>query len=227
MRNIKMMTVDNIDEFLKCEWPLSASTNITEPKHKRGGGENNNTGRKKIKLSITMQALLSKNLQERFAALFEIKYPNGTMFAAEDLFGTSKIDQIIKKFGTFEGINGLRKTIGGQTIPGQLKALVTTINNFITGPLAQEQAVGLGATTNEARAKQQPKDQAATRAAKLLKDEEKRKQKEIEKQQEIKEQAIHLAMLIRLAGKEAEPRGVASIHRGRHTNASASGSGRD
>ncbi|KAI7938222.1 hypothetical protein MJO28_015142 [Puccinia striiformis f. sp. tritici] len=44
----------------------------------------------------------------------------------------------IPMFGTIDGLPALRKVAGGQTVPGQFEALYEAIEDFKSGPLANE-----------------------------------------------------------------------------------------
>ncbi|KAA1074287.1 ATP-dependent DNA helicase sgs1 [Puccinia graminis f. sp. tritici] len=230
IENIKDMTIDNVDDFIQREWPVRCVTTTPVIKRKQAGG-NGTSHMKRIKLSLPMQSILSERLNTTFGRLFDARYPKGSLMSATDLFGPDDIAFIVKKFGKIDGPGGLRKVIGGQMLDGQAEALYACILEFMQGPLAEE--------TNEkknqaALARKEKKLKTdAVRAAKLAVEaeeariakakQEELKRKEREKAEERKrlednrkaEERAHLAVLVRLAGEEAERRGVASIHRGR------------
>jgi hypothetical protein len=130
IRNIQSMTADNMDEFItKLDWP---SAPVIESKKRK-----NTTGamkKKKVKLSPSLQALLTDQLLSDFGALFKKTYSKRMLFSAGDLFGKPQVEAIIKGFGRFEGTGSLRKAIGGQMIPGQLEVLEKSIAEFTSGP---------------------------------------------------------------------------------------------
>jgi hypothetical protein len=115
-------------------------------------------------------------------------------------------------------------------IVGQTEALHQVIRDFIAGPLAKEQADRvLQAKQNkqdkkrirdEERSRRLAIENEVARLAKEARDEEKRLERERNEAQRLldvakkEEERAHLAILIRLAGEEAERRGVESIHRG-------------
>ncbi|KAA1139300.1 ATP-dependent DNA helicase sgs1 [Puccinia graminis f. sp. tritici] len=227
MDNIKKMREDNIDKMITQEWPPRAKTTISVKKRKRNGA----TGLKLIKLSLAMKSILSEQLAQCFGQIFDNKYPRGSLMCAADLFGKTEVDLIIKKFGKFEGIIGLRKVIGGQMIKGQVEALDKVIQEFIAGPLAEEQEIWAQESKqsrqekkricDEERNQRLAEEAEVARVAREAKEEVKRLEKEkvearrlLEVAKKNKERA-ELAILIKLAGEEAERRGVESIHRGR------------
>ncbi|KNE89222.1 hypothetical protein PSTG_17319 [Puccinia striiformis f. sp. tritici PST-78] len=119
----------------------------------------------------------------------------------------------------------LRKVAGGQTVPGQFEALYEAIEDFKSGPLANEELVRIEKETAlHAVAMAEETEQAEVQAReKVTLDESKRIETEksdtrlrIENDWK-KEQQAHLKILIRRAGEEAERRGVQSIHRGRYS----------
>ncbi|KAA1115002.1 ATP-dependent DNA helicase sgs1 [Puccinia graminis f. sp. tritici] len=230
MNNIKKLREDNIDEMIKQEWPPQAETTISVNKRKRGGAVPG-SGLKLIKLSKPMQSILSNQLTECFGKIYDMRYPRGSLFTAADLFGSPKVELIIKKFGKFEGIRGLRKVIGGEMIVGQTEALHKVIRDFIAGPLAKEQADRVLQSKQNKQDKKRIRDEERSRRlaienevarlAKEARDEEKRLERERNEAHRLldvakkEEERAHLAILIRLAGEEAERRGVESNHRGR------------
>ncbi|KAA1079242.1 ATP-dependent DNA helicase sgs1 [Puccinia graminis f. sp. tritici] len=230
MNNIKKLREDNIDEMIKQEWPPQAETTISVNKRKRGGAVPG-SGLKLIKLSKPMQSILSNQLTECFGKIYDMRYPRGSLFTAADLFGSPEVELIIKKFGKFEGIRGLRKVIGGEMIVGQTEALHKVIRDFIAGPLAKEQADRVLQSKQNKQDKERIRDEERSRRlaienevarlAKEARDEEKRLERERNEARRLldvakkEEERAHLAILIRLAGEEAERQGVESIHRGR------------
>ncbi|KAA1074366.1 ATP-dependent DNA helicase sgs1 [Puccinia graminis f. sp. tritici] len=236
MRNIKKMNIDNMDEMMETEWTVPADVELTtgsanHTKRKRVGAHTATlTGGKRIKLSVPLQKVLSETLMDAFQTVFDKKYPTGTLFLASDVFGKEEIDEIIKKFGKINGVAGLRKRIGGQMVAGQMEALHMAIEGFIAGPLANEAKEKLERQKIARLAKRQEADRgrAERRAieeeagqsqreekARLRKEEEDRlAAKKVIEDKWKAEQAVHLALLVRLAGEEATRRGVASIHRG-------------
>ncbi|KAH9470586.1 hypothetical protein Pst134EA_007832 [Puccinia striiformis f. sp. tritici] len=232
MRHIKEMDKDNMDEMIVREdWP-AAEPLITTTKRKRAM-EGGTTTTKRIRLSKTLEEMLSANLIDGFQKAFDIKYPHGTMLYPDNLFGQPQIDNIINNFGTFDGKAGLSKIIGGRFIPGQIDILNTVINDFTTGPLANEEALKINtkaASREDAKAQKLSEKQAQREQKSREKDQERAaiqeaKRVEAEKGEartciEVvrgKEQKWQLRTLIRLAGEDAERRGVQSIHRGRYT----------
>ncbi|EFP74574.2 uncharacterized protein PGTG_00530 [Puccinia graminis f. sp. tritici CRL 75-36-700-3] len=230
MNNIKKLREDNIDEMIKQEWPPQAETTISVNKRKRGGAVPG-SGLKLIKLSKPMQSILSNQLTECFGKIYDMRYPCGSLFTAADLFGSPEVELIIKKFGKFEGIRGLRKVIGGEMIVGQTEALHKVIRDFIAGPLAKEQADRVLQSKQNKQDKKRIRDEERSRRlaienevarlAKEARDEEKRLERERNEAHRLldvakkEEERAHLAILIRLAGEEAERRGVESNHWGR------------
>ncbi|KAI7939186.1 hypothetical protein MJO28_014765 [Puccinia striiformis f. sp. tritici] len=137
----------------------------------------------------------------------------------------NRIDKIIDKIETIDGLPALRKVAGGQTVPGQFEALYEAIEDFKSGPLANEELVRIEKETAlHAVAMAEETEQAEVQAReKVTLDESKRIETEksdtrlrIENDWK-KEQQAHLKILIRRAGEEAERRGVQSIHRGRYS----------
>ncbi|KAH9448797.1 hypothetical protein Pst134EA_028094 [Puccinia striiformis f. sp. tritici] len=234
MRHIKSMTVKNMDEYLMKDWPPENLEPVGHSKKRKRGGDTNSFG-KKIKLSVPLQKILSDQLASEFNILFKKTYRKKQLFNASNLFGQTHIDKIIHSFGKINGIAGLRKVIGGRLIPGQLELLNSAIEDFTEGPLADEfkalkeqenqdkqLAAAVKTQAAEARAHKQAAVKEAARVAKDLKDrlsriEAERKQERERIEDKLKkEYETQLAELIRLAGEDAERRGVASIHRGRY-----------
>ncbi|KAA1075904.1 ATP-dependent DNA helicase sgs1 [Puccinia graminis f. sp. tritici] len=232
MGNIKKLTVDNIDEMIRQDWgeqPAAGNTSVVN-KRKRGGVNQSSVG-KRVVLSQSMQEILSNRLNTAFNVLFEKKYPHGSLMTAADLFGKQEVDLIVKKFGKFQGTVGLRKVIGGQMIEGQADALDLVIREFIAGPLAEENIHRIEKAKQVRMDKKRVRDEA--RAQKLeIKAEAARKVRMEKEALKIQEKAMaderkrvddarkaeeraQLAILVRLAGEDAERRGVESIHRGR------------
>ncbi|KAI7933605.1 hypothetical protein MJO28_017553 [Puccinia striiformis f. sp. tritici] len=225
IRNIKRMTVENIDEMLfKKDWPAPPVEDSIGIKRKMSDGRDS-TGGKRIKLGLPMQEVLSGILTAEFSVLFRQRYPSGSLFTASQLFGKPEIDEIIKQLETMDTTSSLRKVIGGETILGQVELLHRLIGEFVAGPLFDDNKLQKEAAQEVRLAKKRKidDDKAQERAvAKAQKDEIKRQEREqkdireaMEKQKKS-EQTKELAMLIRLAGEEVERRGVQSIHRGRY-----------
>ncbi|WAQ83990.1 hypothetical protein PtA15_4A441 [Puccinia triticina] len=82
--------------------------------------------------------MLTAELRSSFGALFKRTYPNPSLFAPEDLFGEVEMEGILERFGLIDSVATLRKTIGGETITGQLKVLQEIIDRFATKLLANE-----------------------------------------------------------------------------------------
>jgi hypothetical protein len=177
-----------------------------------------------------MQEILSNRLNTAFNVLFEKKYPHGYLMTAADLFGKQEVDLIVKKFGKFEGLVGLRKVIGGQMIEGQADALDLVIREFIAGPLAEENIHQIEKAKQVKMDKKRVRDKAraqkleieaeAARKVRMEKEalrlQEKvmaDKRKRVDDAKKAEERA-QLAILVRLAGEDAERQGVESIHRG-------------
>ncbi|KAI7950372.1 hypothetical protein MJO29_009046 [Puccinia striiformis f. sp. tritici] len=174
MRHIKEMDKDNMDEMIVREdWP-AAEPLITTTKRKRAM-EGGTTTTKRIRLSKTLEEMLSANLIDGFQKAFDIKYPHGTMLYPDNLFGQPQIDNIINNFGTFDGKAGLSKIIGGRFIPGQIDILNTVINDFTTGPLANEEALKINtkaASREDAKAQKLSEKQAQREQKSREKDQE-------------------------------------------------------
>ncbi|EFP91372.1 uncharacterized protein PGTG_17026 [Puccinia graminis f. sp. tritici CRL 75-36-700-3] len=228
--NIKNMREDNIDDMIKQEWPLRPITTLSMNKRKRAGA-NSSTGLRKIKLSLPMQSILSEQLNTCFSRIYDHKYPKGSLMSAADLFGKPEIELIIKKFGKFIGVSGLRKVIGGEMIEGQVEALDRVIREFISGPLAAEKTDGAVRAKMARQEKKRLRDKeraeraaieaVVDREAKEAKEEAKRLEREAtdtRKRIELakkEEDRAQLAILVRIAGENAERKGIESIHRGR------------
>ncbi|KAI7937709.1 hypothetical protein MJO29_015024 [Puccinia striiformis f. sp. tritici] len=223
-----------MDEYLMKDWPPENLEPVGHSKKRKRGGDTNSFG-KKIKLSVPLQKILSDQLASEFNILFKKTYRKKQLFNASNLFGQTHIDKIIHSFGKINGIAGLRKVIGGRLIPGQLELLNSAIEDFTEGPLANEfkalkeqenqdkqLAAAVKTQAAEARAHKQAAVKEAAQVAKDLKDrlsriEAERKQERERIEDKLKkEYETQLAELIRLAGEDAERRGVASIHRGRY-----------
>ncbi|KAA1124368.1 ATP-dependent DNA helicase sgs1 [Puccinia graminis f. sp. tritici] len=178
--------------------------------------------------------VLSVQLQESFNQLFAQTYTKQTLFGPDDLFQKHHIDSIIGNLDGCTTLAQLRKLIGGQTIPGQLEGLLETVIAFREGPLAEDTRLEMEREKSEkeaalAKAQEEEDKQAHKHAVKIeaerlakLQEEERRqiemelrmKRKKVEDSWKAK-QAAHMAMLVRLAGEDAEMRGVKSIHHGR------------
>ncbi|KAI7956154.1 hypothetical protein MJO29_007553 [Puccinia striiformis f. sp. tritici] len=201
IRNIKRMTVENIDEMLfKKDWPAPPVEDSIGIKRKMSDGRDS-TGGKRIKLGLPMQEVLSGILTAEFSVLFRQRYPSGSLFTASQLFGKPEIDEIIKQLETMDTTSSLRKVIGGETILGQKRhrKFDSLQKRKIDDDKAQEQAVAKAQKDEIKRARKREKDI-----------------REAMEKQKKSEQTKELAMLIRLAGEEVERRGVQSIHRGRY-----------
>ncbi|KAA1092514.1 ATP-dependent DNA helicase sgs1 [Puccinia graminis f. sp. tritici] len=231
MRNIQQMTAENMDEFVrKDDWP---QVPIVETKKRKNTSVS--IKNKKVKLSPWLQGLLSEQLTSDFGLLFDQTYSKRMLFSAADLFGKTQVDAIIKRFGTFDGTVSLRKAIGGQMIPGQLEVLEKSISIFTTGAFADEANAVLEKARQskaeddtrkrliaEERAERNEQKKEQARLEKARKDEARRVEEEKRLARKAKDdewnsvQMAHLALLVRLAGAEAERKGLASIHRGRY-----------
>ncbi|POW04604.1 hypothetical protein PSHT_11159 [Puccinia striiformis] len=150
------MDKDNMDEMIVREdWP-AAEPLITTTKRKRAM-EGGTTTTKRIRLSKTLEEMLSANLIDGFQKAFDIKYPHGTMLYPDNLFGQPQIDNIINNFGTFDGKAGL------------------IINDFTTDPLANEEALKINtkaASREDAKAQKLSEKQAQREQKSREKDQE-------------------------------------------------------
>ncbi|KAA1089736.1 ATP-dependent DNA helicase sgs1 [Puccinia graminis f. sp. tritici] len=239
IRNINMMNVANMDEFLLKDWPVESIGRPKTTKRKNAGCDANGT-QKKLKLSKPLQDLLSLQLTTDFASLFDHIYTKPMLFTASDLFGEKEIQAIIKDFGKLDGISSIRKVIGGQMIPGQLEVLHNSILSFTQGAfLDEENSIQDRANRlkeleeqkeqerAEAQAQEAERKREAAKVAKAIED--RIAEVEAEKQAARKqvedvwkaEQALHMVKLIQLAGEKAEREGLKSIHRGRYIGGSA------
>jgi hypothetical protein len=185
---------------------------------------------KRVKLTDDLATILKARLRTDFDEFFDSTVKNKSLFGPEDLFGDLEIASIVEGFDSIESEAALRKMIGGQMIAGQISLLHRTIQIFREGPLAKERSDEVERVELEAArtlekeleaAEVQAREEASAIRAKEIEDERRRMEIErckAKRQAEDlwkEEQAKHLAMLVRLAGEDAERRGVASIHRGR------------
>ncbi|KAA1074978.1 ATP-dependent DNA helicase sgs1 [Puccinia graminis f. sp. tritici] len=230
MKNFSQMTTNNMDTFMDKDW----SDNVQEKRSNKRKGHPNPSEDidrlKRVKLTDDLATILKARLRTDFDEFFDSTVKNKSLFGPEDLFGDLEIASIVEGFDSIESEAALRKMIGGQMIAGQISLLHRTIQIFREGPLAKERSdeverVELAAARTLEKeleaAEVQAREEAAAIRAKEIEDERRRMEIErckAKRQAEDlwkEEQAKHLAMLVRLAGEDAERRGVASIHRGR------------
>ncbi|KNE92381.1 hypothetical protein PSTG_07414 [Puccinia striiformis f. sp. tritici PST-78] len=231
MRNMKFMTIENMNDFLaRREWPAAPTEPVIKTNKRKRAAESPAFG-KKIKLSKPLQEMLAVQLTTNFTTLFRKTYRKRMLFKSTNLFGKRQVDAIIKGFGTFDGVSGLQKAIGGKMIPGQLEMLKESIGDFTQGAVAEESKVIRDKASRDKEVIEEIKRKVAeeradkkekAQVAKELKDNLSRIEAEKKAAQLVldternAEQAAKLAVLIRLAGEAAERRGVESIHRGRY-----------
>ncbi|WAR51993.1 hypothetical protein PtB15_1B431 [Puccinia triticina] len=198
---------------------------MKSPAHETHPGEDAGDA-KRIKLSASLTAKLTDELRSTFAILFKHIYPNPSLFGPEDLFGEVELQAIVDRFGLIGSVAILRKTIGGQTITGQLEALQKIIDRFAKEVMATETQQEMELRYEEERVaeakrveeeEKRARELEAERITKEIEDNRKRAEQEHKRGEEAwkAEQALHMSMLVKLAGEEAERRGVESIHRGR------------